>query len=196
MGAPVLGKIIGSVIPFPGGALIGEMAGKMLASALGVEATPAAVNTALATMPNDVAIAKIKASEAEAVAKWPALAAMAKAQAEAETAQFQAQVDDVKSARARDVAIRTQPITGTNTRANVMLISVTVVLISVVIGLFWFRATLPDGIVAILNMICGSSLTLLGSAFNFEFGSSRGSAEKSQQQQSAMDALVKSATAP
>src|ERR1039458_854333 len=73
MGAPVLGKIIGSIIPIPGGALIGEAAGRMLASALGVDPTPEAVNTALTTTSADIVLAKVKAAEAEAVAKWPAL---------------------------------------------------------------------------------------------------------------------------
>jgi len=179
-GAPILGKIIGGLLPVPGGAFIGEAAGNMLAKALGVEATPQAVSDALHNDASDITLAKIKAAEAEAVAKWPALAEMAKAQHEAETAQFQAQIDDTKSARTRDVAVRNLS-GGTNNRANVMLIGAFVCLVAVIVGVLWFRETIPDGIAAILQTACGSLLTLLGQAFNFEFGSSRSSAEKSDQ---------------
>lgn len=179
-GAPILGKIIGGLLPVPGGSLIGEAAGNILAKALGVEPTPEAVNDALHNDNSDITIAKIKAAETEAAAKWPALAEMAKAQHEAETVQFQAQIEDVKSARERDVNVR-QLSGGTNTRANVMLIGAFTCLVSVIFGVLWFRASIPDGIAAILNTACGSLLTLLSQAFNFEFGSSRSSSEKSDQ---------------
>ena len=35
-GAPVLGKILGGLLPIPGGSLVGEAAGNLLAKALGV----------------------------------------------------------------------------------------------------------------------------------------------------------------
>lgn len=75
--APTIGSLIGGFIPIPGGSLIGETAGKLLASALGVDATPEAVGNAIANDPN--AAAKISAAESEAAAKWPALAEIAKA---------------------------------------------------------------------------------------------------------------------
>lgn len=194
MGAPVLGKIIGSIIPIPGGALIGEAAGRLLASALGVDPTPEAVNTALTTSSADIVLAKVKAAEAEAVAKWPALAEMAKAQAEAETQEFQAQIDDTKSARDRDVSIRTLS-GGVNTRANLMLGGAFSCLVIILIGLFFYRASIPDGVAAILNTSCGMLLTMITQAFNFEFGSTRASGQKSDQQQATMEKLVDKATA-
>lgn len=47
--APLAGSIIGGLIPFPGGSLIGEKLGKIIAGQLGVAPTPEAVNDKLAT---------------------------------------------------------------------------------------------------------------------------------------------------
>lgn len=92
---------------------------------------------------------------------------------------YRIQVDDTKSARDRDTQVRA--ISGTNVRANVMLIGAFVCLVMVILGVLFYRADIPDGIAAIMNTACGSLLTLLGQAFNFEFGSSRGSSEKTDQ---------------
>jgi hypothetical protein len=75
--APTLGGILGGFIPIPGGSMIGEMAGKMVAGALGVDPTPEAVGNAIQNDPS--AAAKLSAAETEAATKWPALAEIAKA---------------------------------------------------------------------------------------------------------------------
>ena len=85
-GAPV----IGGALLGPLGASIGSALGGIVADALGVEATPEAVNDALANTPADQLQAKLAAAESEAAAKWPALAEMAKADAEDRTAQSRA----------------------------------------------------------------------------------------------------------
>lgn len=88
--APTLGGILGGFIPFPGGALIGQELGQIIANQFGVDATPEAVNKAIQNAPSDVAAAKLQAAEAEAAAKWPAIAAIAQANAADRTAQSQA----------------------------------------------------------------------------------------------------------
>ena len=88
--APTLGSILGGFIPFPGGSLIGEQLGKIIAGQFGVEATPEAVNAAIQAAPSDIATARLQAAEAEAVAKWPALALIAQSEAGDRTAQSQA----------------------------------------------------------------------------------------------------------
>lgn len=85
-GAPV----IGGALLGPLGASIGSALGGIVADALGVEATPEAVNDALANTPADQLQAKLAAAETEAQAKWAALAEMAKADAEDRTAQSRA----------------------------------------------------------------------------------------------------------
>lgn len=61
--APTIGGLLGGLIPFPGGAILGQVAGKVLAEALGVPATPEAVKGAIDT--GDPSIIQAKLSEAE-----------------------------------------------------------------------------------------------------------------------------------
>ncbi len=60
--APTAGQILGGFIPFPGGSLIGEGLGKLIAQQLGVEPTPDTVSTALQNTEHDVALAKINSA--------------------------------------------------------------------------------------------------------------------------------------
>lgn len=77
LGAPTIGTVLGG----PLGGALGGVLGEVLGGALGVPATPDAVNDALKNAPADLQ-GKLSAAEAEAIAKWPALAEMAKSQAE------------------------------------------------------------------------------------------------------------------
>lgn len=88
--APTIGSILGGLIPFPGGSLMGEELGKIVAAQFGVDPTPEAVNAAIQSAPSDVATQKLQAAESEALAKWPALAQIAQAEAGDRTAQSQA----------------------------------------------------------------------------------------------------------
>jgi hypothetical protein len=85
--APTLGSLIGGVLPIPGGSLLGQEAGKLLANAFGVDPTPEAVNSAIQSTPPDIAALKYQAAESEAAAKWPALAQMAQAQYASDSSQ-------------------------------------------------------------------------------------------------------------
>lgn len=79
-GAPIIGTAIGG----PFGGMIGNTLGSVLAGALGTSQTPEAVNSAIQNTAPEVLQEKLTAAEAEAQAKWPALAEMAKADADAE----------------------------------------------------------------------------------------------------------------
>lgn len=72
IGLPVLGSLVGGPI--------GGSVGVLVAKALGVEATPEAVGTAISTTDNDVLIQKLKSVEAESVAMVEAQAKVAIAQ--------------------------------------------------------------------------------------------------------------------
>jgi len=98
IGAPTLGKILGGLIPIPGGAILGEWAGNAVAEALNVPATPESVSKAIAADPVAAAHAVAKV-EAEASAKWQAQADIAKAQAEVGKAQVE-QVNETIRAEA------------------------------------------------------------------------------------------------
>ncbi len=60
--APTLGSVLGGLIPFPGGSLIGQTIGNVIARQLGVEATPQAVNDALARMTHEEKLAALQAA--------------------------------------------------------------------------------------------------------------------------------------
>lgn len=78
-GAPVIGNALGG----PLGGALGQTIGGVLANALGTEATPDAVDNAIKVAPAGELQVKLTAAEAEAQAKWPALAEIAKADADA-----------------------------------------------------------------------------------------------------------------
>ena len=63
--APTLGGLLGGLIPFPGGAVLGQVAGKVLAEALGVPPTPEAVGNAIQTQPPEQVAAAVSAAEAK-----------------------------------------------------------------------------------------------------------------------------------
>lgn len=60
--APTLGGLLGGFIPFPGGSLIGQTIGNVIAKQLGVEPTPTAVNDALARMTHEEKLAAMQAA--------------------------------------------------------------------------------------------------------------------------------------
>lgn len=64
--APTLGGILGGLIPFPGGALVGTALGNIIARQFGVEPTPQAVSDAIARMPHELALAKLQAATEQA----------------------------------------------------------------------------------------------------------------------------------
>lgn len=87
----------------------------------------------------------------------------------------QAYLADRQDARKRDVSLKAMGYR--NTRADIMIVCVFFLLLSSIFGL-WFAAAPPE-VLAIINMAIGAMLKMLGDAFQFEFGSSRGSKEKS-----------------
>lgn len=60
--APTIGGLLGSVIPIPGGALLGQALGGAIAKQFGVPATPAAVSEAIAKSADGVTVAKVNAA--------------------------------------------------------------------------------------------------------------------------------------
>lgn len=100
LGLPVLGRALGGQIPIIGGVFggqVGETIGNTIASAiamaLGVDPTPEAVSGAIERGETTEVMARLQAIEAEATAKWPALAEIAKSETagEIEVARINAQ---------------------------------------------------------------------------------------------------------
>lgn len=84
---------------------------------------------------------------------------------------------DRASARARDVEVR-RVSGGRNVRADVMIVGVVVGLLACLATLVLWREAIPGEVVGIVSTIAGIFGACLRDAFQFEFGSSRGSKEK------------------
>lgn len=86
---------------------------------------------------------------------------------------------DRQDARNRDIEIR-KLTGGTNTRADVMVGGAVVGLIACLVVLVFFRGDIPGEVVGIVSTIAGIFGACLRDAFQFEFGSSRGSRMKDE----------------
>lgn len=164
-------SVIPSIIGMLGGDKAGEVAGKIISGAQASFGT---------TDPKQIELL---------IQQDKSKADLALARMNADLDAYRIQVDDIKSARERDVEVR-KASGGVNSRANVMLSGNFCCIIVIVIGIVWYRESMPDGIAAILGGLIGNLATMLTQAFNFEFGSSRGSSEKTDQLTSMLSKAV------
>lgn len=80
---------------------------------------------------------------------------------------------DLDNARARDIALAQAG--RSNLRADIMVVSAALGLISCLLTITLYRTTLPGEAVGIISTIAGIFGSCLKDAYAFEFGSSRGS---------------------
>ncbi|MDR3030960.1 MAG: hypothetical protein LBU35_01075 [Holosporales bacterium] len=85
-------------------------------------------------------------------------------------------IKDKENARTRDIAIINSG--KRNKRADIMVIAAAVGLIVCLLCLIFYQNDLPGEAVGIISTIAGIFGSCLKDAYNFEFGSSRGSKEK------------------
>ena len=95
---------------------------------------------------------------------------------QSDTALEEAYLTDRQDARSRDVKL--EQAGHHNTRADVMVLCDVVGLVACLVVLTVFRADVPGEVVGLLSTIAGIFGLCLRDAHQFEFGSSRGSAEK------------------
>jgi len=161
--APTIGGLLGGLIPFPGGAILGQVAGKVVAEALGVAPTPDAVHAAITT--------------GDPMAVNGALAA-ADAKMNAEVEKFKAQMLDIQDARATTVKYVEA---GSSLSLGAVVVSV-IVMIGFV-GLS-FLAMKPDAVgvdKSVTLYLLGAWQSLATAAVSFWIGSSASSAAKTDQ---------------
>lgn len=176
---PLALQILGLIAPHAGDIVGG------IASMLG---GPRAAETAKAVV--DKATAVFGTSDPEQIklliAQDATRAQRYVAEMQADVEKYRIEVADIQNARARDLAIH-QIVdekgvpAGTNIRANILLFGAFVMLVAILIGALIYRASIPDTVMAMMSMIAGGLVGNLTQAFNFEFGSSRSSSEKSDQ---------------
>jgi hypothetical protein len=160
--APTIGGLLGGLIPFPGGAILGQVAGKVVAEALGVPPTPEAVKNAIETGEPEVIQAKL--SEAEV-------------RMQAEVEKFKAALEDVQSARATMLGlgkIRSPIAWGAPVVSVVIVFGFFVVMTM----LFIVKVDLPPNAVGLLNVLFGALIPAFGQVCNYWLGSSAGSNDK------------------
>lgn len=163
--APTIGGLLGGLIPFPGGAILGKMAGTILADALGVPATPDAVNTAITT--GDPAIITAKLAEADT-------------KMNAEVEKLRLELLDVQDARGTEVKLVQA---GSLIAWGPVIVSVLVTtgFIGCVFGLMFvkidFSQTSGQAYLILTGVLSQSFAQVTG----YWLGSSAGSADKSAQ---------------
>lgn len=169
--APTLGKVLGAGFG-PLGGIIGGLAGNVIASTFGTEPTPEAVGKAIAEDPK--ADEKLEALEAAQGQQILAQANVAIENAKQYTEQFRIAAAD--TANARQAAITQTPMSAMQiTMAAVILFSFMAMLAAAVFKPDAFRET------AILSMLLGGLMALVQQIGNFLWGSSMGSAQKTEQ---------------
>ncbi len=154
--APVLGAVLGG----PVGAVAGA-AGALLGSVLGVDSDPEAVTKALADPETLVKIKQIESDERQRLLEW-------------QSTQLNAELENVKSAREREVALA-QAGHGASWATSIVSCIVTV-------GFFVMLYLVISGGKAELGdaglMLLGTLATGFGAVINYYLGSSIGSAAK------------------
>lgn len=163
--APTIGGLLGGLIPFPGGAILGQVAGKVLAEALGVPPTPEAVHTAITTGDPVTVQAQLASADTKM---------------NTEVEKFKAQMQDVQDARATTVKL---DAAGSSIAWGAPVISVVIVVgfFSVMTLLFIVRTDFPPGTVTLLNVLFGALIPAFGQVCNYWLGSSSGSKNKDDQ---------------
>lgn len=169
--APILGTILLGPMGTAAGGLV-----KVLANELGLrpeEATPEAFMKALELDPNAV----LKFKEFEMTHKVE-LQKLVLEQEKIELQRDEVILLDRQNARLRDTQIRQ---TGTmNLRANLMLLAAFAAVISGWTILYLGGARLDAVLVGSIVTVVGMFARNIGTAFDFEYGSSRGSLEKTE----------------
>lgn len=154
--APVLGAVLGG----PVGAIAGA-AGSLVAKALGSESTPEAVNTAIQADPEAlIKLRELEVQEQGQLLTW-------------QWQQVQADLDNVKDARAREVAMAQA---GKTSYATPIIATIVTIGFFVILWLVLSRGIGTMGEAG--GMLIGSLSTSFGSVVNYYLGSSLGSATK------------------
>lgn len=129
-----------------------------------------------ANSPEELHNALLQASPEKIVAIIQADDALKASMIQAVTRGQEIAAADTADARSRDIKIR-EASGGKNDRQDVMIIGATLGLISCLLSLIFFRGSIPGEAVGIISTIAGIFGACLKDAFQFEFGSSRGSKE-------------------
>jgi hypothetical protein len=161
--APTIGSILGGFIPFPGGAVLGSLAGKMVASALGVPPTPEAVHEAVTTGDPDVIKAKLASADVEM---------------NAEVEKHKADLADVADARSTNLELMKA---GSKISYAPAIVSAIVLLGFMILSFIAMKPDLTGVRTDVTLFLLGAWSGYAGAVVTYWLGSSAGSTEKSSQ---------------
>lgn len=161
--APTIGSLLGGLIPFPGGAILGKMAGTVLAEALGVPPKPEEVHKAITE--GDPAVIAAKLSEAET-------------RMNAEVEMFKAQLADIQDARATNIAYVKA---GSSLSWAPVVVSVVILIGFSVLSLLAMKPEVAGVDKSVVLFLLGAWSGYAGAVVQYWLGSSSGSADKSSQ---------------
>jgi hypothetical protein len=176
--APTIGSILGGFIPFPGGAVLGSLAGKMVASALGVPPTPEAVHEAVTTGDPDVIKAKLASADAEM---------------NAEVEKHKADLADVADARSTNLELMKA---GSKISYAPVVVSVVILSGFLILSFLAMRPDLAGVRTDVTLYLLGAWSTFAGAVVTYWLGSSAGSVDKSAQIAVLAGAATKAAPTP
>ena len=168
-----IGDIVGGAAPWIGsllGGKAGEAAGSLVASVLGCDPEPDAIEAAIKADPE--ALVKLKQAEMDHKVELEKIAFKEK---QLDIEHRKIDTDDIKNARERDAKLKLAGYK--NHRADIMVL-VAFIAFVFICWLINGNSTIKPEVLAIFNMSIGALLKMLSDAFSFEFGSSRGSKEK------------------
>ncbi len=158
-------KVIGGALGGPAGASFGGQVAEWLG--LSSDAVPREVDQALRTASPETML-RLKEIEAD----------MEKARISAGLEHRRIDTADIQKSRSRDLQLKQAGYH--NYRADIMLALAFGALVTIVV-LINGNASIKPEVLAIFNMAVGALLKMISDAFQFEFGSSRGSKEKDLQ---------------
>jgi hypothetical protein len=163
--APMIGQLLGGFIPFPGGAILGGMAGKVVAEALGVPATPEAVHKAV--------------TEGDPAEIAPKLAS-AETKINAQVEMLKAGLADVQDARSQEIKLVQA---GSMIAWGPVIISTLIVLAfaGCVLGLMFVNVNLKETGGQAFLILTGVLSQAFAQVTGYWLGSSAGSVDKSAQ---------------
>ncbi len=161
--APTIGSLLGGLIPFPGGAILGQVAGKVLAEALGVPPTPEAVNAAITT--GDPAAVNAALSEAEA-------------KIQAEVDKHRADLQDDQDARSTNLQLVKA---GSSIGYAPVVVSSVILIGFLVLSFLAMKPELAGVRTDVTLFLLGAWSGYAGAVVTYWLGSSAGSTDKSAQ---------------
>jgi len=170
IGLPALGGLFGG----PLGGAIGNIAGKAVAGALGVPATPEAVS--------------------QAIQADPSAAQVKLAQIEAETKAREGELADLANARNQTIQLA-QAGSTIAWGAPVISFTISVGFFAVLIMLFFVRVEMPSSVFQLLSVILGVLAGLMTQVGNYWLGNSEGARRNADSVRQLANAAVGSAIA-